>query len=353
MKKIVFDGQVYAQRMTGQYRYADELLKALDKLIKKDEFEIVVPEYVDIEGKFKNIRVVKYGRVKGLLWTQTSLPVYLIKHRAVSVGFCNITPIVRPGITAVLDIAYKVLTDEYKNLYGRLSALWHRLHYFIAAKSGKPVITISDFCKEQIAEVYGVPKKRIAVIPCGWQHILTVGEDESLFEEYPVIQKGGYYFALGSLEERKNFKWIVEQAKRRPEDTFVIAGGSVKNSSEQLDLGVIDNLIFVGYISDEQIKSLMKHCKAFLFPSTFEGFGIPPLEALAVGAPVISSDTASMPEVLGDSVHYIDPYSFDCDLDALLREPAADAEKALERFSWERSAGKLLKLINIYRSGRK
>ena len=109
----------------------------------------------------------------------------------------------------------------------------------------------------------------------------------------------------------------------------------------------------MGYISDEQIKSLMKHCKAFLFPSTFEGFGIPPLEALAVGAPVISSDTASMPEVLGDSVHYIDPYSFDCDLDALLREPAADAEKALERFSWERSAGKLLKLINIYRSGRK
>lgn len=348
MKKIVFDGQVYAQRMTGQYRYADELLKALDGMIGKDEFEIVVPEYVDIEGKFKNIKVVKYGKVKGLLWTQTSLPMYLIKHRARSLGFCNITPLIHPGITAVLDIAYKVLTDEYKNLYGRASSLWHRLNYYAAAKSGYPIITISEFCKEQISEVYKVPAKRIGVVPCSWEHILAVGEDESLFEEYPTIQKGRYFFALGSLEERKNFKWIVGQAKRNPAETFVIAGGSVKNSSEKLDLSGIDNLIFVGYISDEQIKSLMKNCKAFLFPSTFEGFGIPPLEALAMGAPVISSNTASMPEVLGNSVHYIDPYSYDCDLNALLAEPAAPAKEALDRFSWEKSARKLLKLIRIY-----
>ena len=345
MKKIVFDGQVYAQRMTGQYRYADELLKALDQFIKKDEFEIIVPEYVDISGKFKNIRVVRYGNVKGLLWTQISLPMYLMKHNAVSIGFCNITPLLRPGITAVLDIAYKVLSDEYKNIYGRISSLWHRLHYFIAANSGKPIITISSFCKHQISEVYKVPLRRIGVIGCSWEHILTVDEDESLFAQYPAIQKGSYFFALGSLEERKNFKWIVEQAKRNPAMTFVIAGGSVKNSSEKLNLSGTENLIFVGYISDGQIKALMRHCKAFLFPSTFEGFGIPPLEALAMGAPVISSNTTSMPEVLGKSVHYIDPYCFDYDLDKLLNEPVAAPQAALTRFSWDKSARKLYNLM--------
>lgn len=348
MKKIVFDGQVYAQRMTGQYRYADEILKALDKIVKKNRFEIIVPEYVDIDGKFKNIRVVKYGKVKGLLWTQTCLPAYLIKHNALSVGFCNITPLIKPGITVIYDIAYKVLTDEYKNFYGRISSLWHRIHYFAAAKSRKPIITDSRFSKKQISEVYGVHAKRIAVIGCGWQHILSVGEDDSLFGKYPSIKKGRYFFALGSLEERKNFKWIVEQAKRTPEETFVIAGGSVKNSSEDLKLSGIRNLIFVGYISDEQIKSMMKNCKAFLFPSTFEGFGIPPLEALAMGAPVISSDASSMPEVLGRCAHYIDPYRTDYDLNDILAEPVAAPHEALDRYSWDKSAMQLLKLIRVY-----
>ena len=72
-EKIVFDGQVYAQRMTGQYRYANELLRELDKLVSKDEYELVIPDYVALDEDFKNIRVVHYGNVKGLLWSQTSL----------------------------------------------------------------------------------------------------------------------------------------------------------------------------------------------------------------------------------------------------------------------------------------
>lgn len=344
MRKIVIDGQVFAQRITGQYRYADEILMEMDKLIKKDELEIVVPSYVDIDGKFKNFKVVKYGKAKGILWAQTSLLWYLIKNRAVSLNFCNVTTLLRPGMVVVYDIGYKVLKDYYQNLYGRLSSYWHRLNYFILAKQKLPVITISEFSKNQIEEYYKLNPDRVIIAGCGWQHIQRVDEDKNIFNQYCKIKSGEYFFALGSLEERKNFKWITEVAKRNPGETFVIAGGSVKNSKESLDFSG-DNIIFTGYISDGQIKALMANCKAFLFPSTFEGFGIPPLEALSLGVKVLSSNSSCMPEILEDSVAYFSADDYSVNLEELLSENTVGPAKTLNKYSWQKSAKIILEII--------
>lgn len=92
----------------------------------------------------------------------------------------------------------------------------------------------------------------------------------------------------------------------------------------------------------------MKHCKAFIFPSFYEGFGIPPLEAMSAGAPVIISDRASLPEVFGGSAHYVDPNNPAVNFDRILSENTEPAENVLKKYSWSKTAKRVLSVISEF-----
>lgn len=151
--------------------------------------------------------------------------------------------------------------------------------------------------------------------------------------------------ALSSLSPQKNFVWVKEVAKRNPNKKFLIVGraeGFTKLGADDLQES---NLHFTGYLTDGEIKSLMKGCRAFIHPAVYEGFGIPPIEALACGAELIVSAAACLPEVYGNSAHYIEPHNYDVDLDELLKEPVAPASRVLDKYSWSSEAKKLLNLL--------
>lgn len=340
MKKIVLSGLVYGQKPTGIYRFANEILLELDTICKHNEFDLIVPEYSKNVPEFKNINVVRYGKVKGLLWEQTSLLAYLYKNNAISLNFTNSMPILRPGIIVIHDVSYKMNPQFYSSTHGKAAMWWHRFNYWWASVVKSPVVTVTNYSKNCIEKYYKIQADKIEVIGNAWQHIKRVEEEECL-EKYG-LESHEYFFSLGSVSARKNTKWIYEVAKNNANYKFVISGSQAKNSAN-LDSEVPKNVLRTGYISDGEMKNLMRNCKAFIFPSKFEGFGIPPLEAMSLGASVISSNASCLPEIYEDQVTYIDPDLYEVDLERL--DEHTETERILQKYSWEKSAEKLLKYL--------
>ena len=241
---------------------------------------------------------------------------------------------------------YRARPDFYTDPRGRLSAAWHRLQYRRIAKKAERIITVSEFSKSEITKYYGVPASEIEVVYNAWQQMERITPDDSIFAAYPQLKAGAYYFSMANLLKNKNFPWVLRAAKARPDAVFAIAGGgSLAAQAERLGLANLPNVLYLGYVSDGAAKALMARCRAFLFPTLYEGFGIPPLEAAACGAPeIIVSDTPCMREVYGPSAAYIDLAVNHGDVDSIT--PAqAPAAAVLARYSWDRSAEKLLQIL--------
>ena len=184
------------------------------------------------------------------------------------------------------------------------------------------------------------------VVYNAWQQMQRIAPDESIFAQHPQLKPGQYYFSMANLLKNKNFPWVLRAARAKPDAVFAIAGGgSLAAEAERLGLADLPNVLYLGYVSDGAARALMAHCKAFLFPTLYEGFGIPPLEAAACGAPqIIVSDTPCMREVYGPCAAYIDLTANPGDVDDVTPATAPTAA-LLEKYSWDKSAERLLQIL--------
>lgn len=303
MKKIIINGRFLTQRITGVQRYAREICAELDKLVEPNDLIMAVPpETIDIPD-YKNIKVVKVGRLRNRLWEHISFPLYVLRQKATSLNLCNVAPLLSPGIVCIHDMKIRATPQFFSTKF----LLWYRLLFFNATRRAKKIITVSNFSKSEIIKYYGVDEQRIIVAPNGWQHFARIEYNENALKKFG-IEKEKYYFAMSSLEPNKNFKWIAEQAIKNNSEIYVVAGSiNEKVFKEGLGFECPENMKLIGYISDGEAKTLMRDCKAFLFPSIYEGFGIPPLEAMSAGAKkIVVSDIPVMHEIFAECVDYID-----------------------------------------------
>jgi glycosyltransferase involved in cell wall biosynthesis len=345
MEYIAINGQFTARQVTGQERFAFELLLELDKIVKDSplHFKLIVPKNAQNIPDLQNIIVEKYGKAKGSLWEQTYFTYYLFRYRFTSLNLCSIMPILKPGIICIHDLSYKVNPDYFKTTYTRISKIWHKLHFWLAWRFSPVIYTVSEFSKSQMIDIYHVNPKKIVVLGNGWEHFKRVNEDVMLKIRRPEIFAKPYFFSLGSLAPNKNIEWVLSVAKIHPQYNFLIAGkNGLKDYGTDYRECDLPNVRFLGYITDGEIKYLMKHCKAFIFPSFFEGFGIPPLEALSVGTKVIVARSSCLPEIFEASAYYIDPNKICMSLDELLNDSVQSGERVLQKYRFSSFARILL-----------
>ena len=260
----------------------------------------------------------------------------------------------------------------YPQYFTTTSRLWHwQMNYPVRAKEADRIIAVSENTKNDLIRLYGIPPSKITVIYEGAsQAFQKEFSPEALTEvRNRLFLPDEFIFYVGSLEPRKNVLSLISALKYLKERGFakiklVLAGSKKwkegKVLSEIKRLHLEKEVVFLGWVEEEDKVALFKLALAFVFPSLYEGFGLPVLEALTAGCPVITSQNSSLPEVTSDAALLIDPLRQDSLNQALLElisQPdlrenlKLKGQKHASLFSWEKAAGQTMEIIRAERSG--
>jgi glycosyltransferase involved in cell wall biosynthesis len=351
-KKILINGDFLCRRLTGIERYAYEITSRLDKISAHGEIAIVIPSFVENIPEYKNLEIIRVEKKSksNIRWIMLSLQGYLLTHRKYTIlEFGNCCIPFAPGIIFLHDIYCEFFPEDFISKRDKFTRLYSRIQYRLIALLAKRIITVSEYSKNEISKTLKIDPSKINVVYSSADHVRSIKTDMSVFVDFPILTEKPFYFSLGSLSKRKNIKWIIEYASRNPDKIFALSGASLSTVKvNELDDGIPKNIILLGYLDDGKVKALMTQCKAFILPSYYEGFGLTPLEALSCGAQIIVAKAASLPEIYGNTAHYIDPYNTDVDLDQLLQEPVENADGILQKYSYDKAASMVYDIIRDY-----
>ena len=350
MKSIIYNGLFLsdAETITGIERVCIELVKNLDILIDGENIKIYyayrpngVNKFINPHS-FKNIIPLQINKRDRLLDNTRSIRKELKDKNAILVNLALDRVYVFKQLFFLYDLRPLEMNYDTPAFVKSYKKLLSRVKPFVGI-----FLTDSFYQKDAIARRLHIPEKRIDVIYMGHEHIMSIKSDYRIFDKFPKIKDKPYFYALGSVAPHKNYKWIMEVAKRNPNSLFAIAGGKNLQTwkDETVNPEELKNVVYLGYVSDEESKALMEKCKGFLHPSYYEGFGIPPLEALACGAKIAISNRTCLPEVYEDSAIYFDPDNYDIDIEELFKQEVASPKKILEKCSWEEASKKLLSIF--------
>lgn len=356
MRTLVINGRFLGQPISGVQRYARELIRGLDNVLTQTDcgarpsVTIWAPPDVPaaaLPSGLQSVRIGQAGRFTGHRWEQRELP--RLARDAVLVSLTNSAPLLHPRqVVAIHDAAIKAYPGDYTWAY----RTWYRGLYAGLRRTQARFISVSAFAAAEVSRQFGIAASRITIVPNAAEHFLRLAPDSAVLDGLE-LSKCGYILAVGGRAQRKNLA-LVERALVGLDGCppLVVAGGEASRAFASKAARPA-NSIFLDHVSDAAIKALYQGALCLVFPSRYEGFGLPPLEAMACRCPVITVRAASMPEVCGDAALYCDPDRPDtllAQIRYLMTDPAlrlklvARGEERVRHYSWESSGRKLLDL---------
>lgn len=350
----------------GNYIY--NLLKALACVDADNNYQVFVNEQYPAGLRAHNqepvpVNLISQGSWARILWEQVMLPLSVAKRDIDIMHFPDYSlPVLlesKPSIITVHDLTYKLFPETFSR--GKLLTKLALLGPSLRKAAG--IIAVSGNTKKDLIELCGVSPERITVIHNGVDlEVFRPMESGKMREQLAVKYnlEPGYILYVGTLEPRKNITTLIKAFKMLREShrlphKLVIAGGKGWLYREIFravsELGLKQEVLFTGYIPADELPLFYNGAGVFVYPSLYEGFGLPPLEAMACGVPVVTSDCSSLPEVVGETGIMVNPTDVEALSDAIERiltdrqlaeTLSVQGLKRAQEFTWEESARKTM-----------
>lgn len=349
---VVVNCRFLTRPVTGVERYAFELVQALSAL-RTDLLLVAPPSPPRVHPEIAGLPVRTVGSLSGHAWEQVSLPRFLRTVRdPVLVDLANTGPV---RFADQVVVIHDLLHRRHPQSHSRSFRWWYAAMTPRLVRRARAVATVSEFSRDEIRELHG--REDVAIVPNAvgsWIH----GPQR----RPPSIGGAPFFLTVGSRSRHKGLKTAIEAFRvyrgSGGRATLAVVGTTSRSFADEGTAAVAgsEGVVELGRVSDDELAWLYHHARAFLFPSLYEGFGVPTIEAQAAGTPVIASDIVVLREVLeeGSALMFApgDAASLTAAMVAIEEDPALDAQlrrdgpRNAERYSWAASAATLSALID-------
>jgi glycosyltransferase involved in cell wall biosynthesis len=345
--RLAVNGRFLSQATTGTQRYALELV---GRLVERHPGRVVlhVPRGTRVPAAIAGAAEVRESRARGQLFEQVALPWAARHDLLLSLG--GPAPVAaRRQVATIHDVS----VFRHPQTYSRAFRSWYRSMYRVLSRRAVRILTVSKFSADELGRVLHVAPSRLSVVPNGADHVDRVVATRPDLAAYPGLAGGQgapWVLCVGTFARHKNLGPALDALEAAGIASVVVgARGSAAVFAEAGE-GRWSRAHFAGRLSDEEVAWLYGHATALVFPSLYEGFGIPVVEAQQLGCPVVALDTGPMREVGGEAALLCDPAHPERVVEAVRRlvdEPglrAATVEagrRNAERFRWDASADRL------------